>query len=404
MKSLDGVGVLPAGRALTAEYLMTRTLPDARSREGFSLVLALGAIVIIGTLVAGSSFVVMQETRLGRNQLVQARAFAAAELGLNKIQADWDKTPNLLMNNGASFDTIYTIPNQGTAHVRYTRLNNETFWLVSEGRVSVGSMLDPRATAIKRVNAILRLRVPTVRVNGAFTTSGNITVQGSPEVTGNNTIPPGWTGCDATATGKAGIVAPPSATVTIQKPTAVTGTPQVLRDSLANDSSTYVRFGDETWNTLKAQANIMITGGTVGSVEPSAIAGKCNKTTTNWGEPHRGAGSVPECYNYFPIIYANTTLHVNGGYGQGIILVEGDFKINGGFEWNGLIIVKDDFDKANGNARVRGAVMARDANVIDDSFVTGNTEYAYSECAIDRALRGSAQVVQARQRAWAELF
>jgi hypothetical protein len=383
---------------------MTQTLHHARSRNGFSLVLALGAIVIIGTLVAGSSFVVMQETRLGRNQLVQTRAFAAAELGLNKIQADWNKTPNLLMNNGASFDTIYTIPNQGTARVRYTRLNNETFWIVSEGRVGLGSMLDPRATAVKRVNAILRLRVPSVRVSGAITTAGNITVQGSPTVNGNNTHPPGWTGCDNTATGRAGIVAPPTATVTIQKPSAVTGTPQVLRDSLAADSSTYVRYGDETWNTLVAQANIKITNGVAGFVSPSAVGGACNKIATNWGEPHRGAGSVAECYNYFPIVYATTTLHVNGGYGQGILLVEGDLKINGGFEWSGLIIVKDDFDKANGAAVVHGAVMARNANMMDESIVTGNTSYSYSECAIDRALRGSAQVVQARQRAWSELF
>ena len=384
---------------------MMRTHERNFSREGFALVMALGALVIIGTLVAGSAFVVMQETRLGRNQLVQGRAFAAAEFGLNKIQADWDKTPNLQMNNGATFDTTYLIAGQGSSRVRYTRLNNETFWIVSEGRVGVGNSADPRSTAIKRVNAILRLRIPSVRANGAITTSGNIKIQGSSNVVGANTMPPGWIGCDATAAGKAGIVAPPAAIVDIQKPTQVTGTPQVLRDSLAADSSTYIRYGDETWNTLLAQANIILPANSnPAQVVPTALNNRCNKTPTNWGEPTRAAGAVAECYNYFPIIYAAGDLILNDGRGQGILLVDGDVQINGTFFWTGLIVVRDDFNKGNGNATVMGAVMARNANIFDASIVNGNTTYGYSECALERALRGSAQVVQARDRAWAELF
>jgi hypothetical protein len=385
---------------------MMRTHDETPRREGFALVMALGALVILGTLVAGSAFVVMQETRLGRNQLVQGRAFAAAEFGLNKIQADWDKTPNLQMNNGAMFDTTYMIAGQGSARVRYTRLNNETFWIVSEGRVGIGNATDPKSMAVKRVNAILRLRIPTVRANGAITTSGNINVQGSPTVTGVNAMPPGWIGCDATAANKAGIVAPPGAVVSIQKPNQVVGTPQVLRDSLAADSSTYIRYGDETWNTLQSQANIILPGGTnAGFINPTELNGRCDRNPSNWGEPNRGLGSVAACYNYFPIIYVAGNLQLNHGRGQGILLVDGDVQINGNFFWTGLIVVRDDFNKGNGNATVMGAVMARNANIFDPTTqITGNTTYGYSECALDRAMRGSAQVVQARERAWAELF
>src|SRR5437867_7574954 len=108
---------------------MTRSLPGTRSRPGFAMFMALGALVIIGVLVAASTFITLQETRLGQNQLVQARAFSAAEYGLNKIQQDWNRTPNLQMPNGDSFDTNYVLAGQGTAKVRYTRLNNETFWI-----------------------------------------------------------------------------------------------------------------------------------------------------------------------------------------------------------------------------------------------------------------------------------
>ena len=103
-----------------------------RSRRGFAMFMALGALVIIGVLIAGSSFLSLQETHLGQNQIVETRAFTAAEFGLNKIQMDWDKTPNMKMANGASFDTTYLVNARDTARVRYTRLNDETFWRVSK--------------------------------------------------------------------------------------------------------------------------------------------------------------------------------------------------------------------------------------------------------------------------------
>jgi Tfp pilus assembly protein PilX len=369
--------------------------------------MALGALVIIGVLVAGSSFITLQETRLGQNSIVQTRAFAAAEYGLNKIQADWDKTPNLQMVNGTSFDTTYTLAGQGTCKVRYTRLNNETFWIVSEGRALMGNSVSASRTAVKRVGAILRLRIPTIRANGAITTAGNINVQGSPQVSGNNAMPTGWTGCSA-APGLAGIVASPTATVSIQNPSQVIGSPQVMRDPLAADDNTYVRYGDETWNTLKAMANITITNGQApNNVVPTALNGSCNKDNpANWGEPWRlGAnGFVPECINYFPIIYATTSMEFNGGRGQGILLVEGDMRINGTFEWYGLVVARDDITKGNGNAKIYGAVMARNAELSDNSDVQGNIEINYSQCSLERAMRGSAQVLQAKERAWAELY
>lgn len=376
------------------------------NRPGFAMFMALGALVIIAVLIAGSSFITLQESRLGQNTLTGSRAFTVAEYGLNKIQADWDKTPNLQMANGASFDTNYTLAGQGACKVRYTRLNNETFWIVSEGRAAAGNATAASRIAVKRVGAILRLRIPTIRANGAVTVNGNVTVQGSPMVNGNNTIPSGWTGCDASAPGLAGIVAPPSASVTIQKSTQVVGTPQVLRDALVADSNTYIRYGDETWNTLVSMANVTITSGNPPDAIPTVLAdGSCNKASmTNWGEPWRSAGYIAACVNYFPIIYSTQSLALNGGRGQGILLVDGDVRINGNFEWYGLIVARDDITKGNGNATLTGAIMARNANIADNSEVLGNITVNYSQCSLERAMRGSAQVVQAKERAWTEIY
>lgn len=400
-------------------------LRGARSRPGFALFMALGALVIIGVLVAGSSFITMQESRLGQNGLVQAKAFAMAEYGLNKIQADWDKTPNLELTNGLSYEESYELDGQGTCKVRYTRLNNETFWIVSEGRATVGNSISASRVAVKRIGAILRLRIPTIKAEGAITTNGTINVQGSPSITGINTPPPGWSGCSSAAN-KPGLVLPPATTPTIQvkNPPLVSGDPQYVNSAVASNLDTYVKYGDETWNTLRSGANHSITTPPVGGPAPTYIVNTttCNKSDpTNYGEPWRsGSGHKPNCENYFPIIFATCdppppptgnnlacVVHFQGGRGQGILLVDGDIKMNGNFEWTGLIIVTGRIAKANGTATIHGGIMAANADIggeVEGSEALGNLTVKYSACGVERAMRGSAQVVQAKERAWTELY
>lgn len=382
--------------------------PSPRERRGFAMFLSIGALVIIGVLVAGSSFISLQEQRLGQNSLVQTRAFTVAEYGLNKIQTDWDRTPNLQMANGARFDTTYQLAGQGTAEVHYVRLNDETFWIVSEGRASAGNLGGSRE-AVKRVGAVLRLRIPTIRAEGAITAGGSVEVRGGANIQGRDSVPPGW-GTDCMGipeVDKAGVIVPIGSSVTTVGSSWVQGVPPTKQDPLASDQNTYIRFGDETWNTLVASANLTFNGGDFNAVTPDSLAnGSCNKANVyNWGEPRRGFGTVPACKNYFPIIYSNGSMALNGqGRGQGILLVNGDIAINGHFEWHGLIIVSNDIIRGNGSATVFGGVMARNEMKASGSMIMGTTHYNYSTCALERAMRGSAQVVQAKERAWTELY
>lgn len=387
--------------------LYRRLVVRTANRNGFAMFMALGALVIIGVLVAASSMVSLQETRLGQNQLVQSRAFAAAEYGLNKIQADWDRTPNLSMDNGERFDTTYSLE-EGTANVHYVRLNNETFWIVSEGLAIAGNNVSLARQARKRIGAILRLRIPSIKAEGAITTGGSFKSKGSSKVTGNNTLSPGWDASKCSpGSDKAAVVASDTAVIDIQKAANVTGSPQITRSALAADSNTYIRYGDETWDALVAQAIIITDGGATGGTPSTNADGTCNRSDPgNWGEPHR-PGDKPACQDYFPILYFTGDVFMHGGRGQGIMLVNGDFRVNGNFEWHGLIVVRDDIDKSNGSAVVYGAMMARNAETPDNEITgdfTGSLDAYYSSCALERAMRGSALVVQAKERAWTELY
>ena len=58
---------------------------------------AMVAIVVIGALIAGAFFTSTQEYRIGRNSLVDQRAFSAAEAGVNQPIQAWVKALNLSM-------------------------------------------------------------------------------------------------------------------------------------------------------------------------------------------------------------------------------------------------------------------------------------------------------------------
>jgi Tfp pilus assembly protein PilX len=408
----------------TVSFGSSRRAKGLRSRPGFAMMMALGALVIIAVLIAGSTYISLQETRLGQNQLLQARAMAAAEYGLNKIQADWDLTPNLTMANGASWPVPpagpkgYSVAGGDTCNVRMTRLNNETFWLVAEGRAPASTSTTANRSAVKRISAILRLRIPTIQANAAITAGGNVSVRGGADIYGGDSHPPEWASseCPGGLANKPGVLVPPGNSVTTQGSSTVNGSPAWDTSSTAGNPDTYWGFGDENWETLTAMAiqagKYFPTGGTIGNaIEPSLSNGSCNRALiTNWGEPHRapaagGETLVPECNNYFPIIYSHGDITLNGsGRGQGILLVEGNVTINGHFEWHGLIVVTNDIVRGTGSAQVYGGVMARNEVKADESVISGTTEYRFSSCALERAMRGSAQVVQARDRAWAELY
>ena len=68
------------------------------------------------------------------------------------------------------------------------------------------------------------------------------------------------------------------------------------------------------------------------------------------------------------------------------------------------MLVRDDFNKGNGNATITGAAMARNVDMQGASVFGGSQEVRYSRCALESALRGSAILIRVRDRAWAQLF
>jgi Tfp pilus assembly protein PilX len=379
-----------------------------RPRRGMALILTLIVVVVLAVLSTGAIISSMQDFRGGRNALVEQRAFAVAEYGLNAEISDWDRSRNLPPPTGMAIGAIDSanvfVAETDTAKVFIQRLTDNTFWVRSVGRASIGN---EQLEAQRMTNMVVRIAYPTINPGGAITTAGNIRVQGSAEITGRNTNPSGWTQC-ANIAGRDtfAISYAPGRSVDIQKPNLVTG--GVNPDPAAGDSNTYVRYGTESWNSLVAAADIKLPGGSYGP-EPVGTATTCSTgNTSNWGEPLRvsggGATYTAGCKDYFPIIYINGNATLSRGRGQGVLLVNGDVRTVGNFQWYGLIIARDDIVKGAGTFDLWGSAMSRNANVQDGNDIVGNSNFQWSKCAVESALRGSAILTRTKERSWVQLY
>jgi hypothetical protein len=380
-----------------------------------ALAVAIFAMIVIGALVAGAIITARLEQRTGRNTMYAAEAAQAAEAGTTAILADWDQFNLNNLPKNVPTPLTKTSWGQSSMYASYTptvtKLNDELFLVQSVGTrsTSAGKILSQRVVA-----TLARLTFVTATAKAAVTVTKPIKFNGNAfEVIGNDSVPQGWAGEPGCATGDnvAGIR---SATTTgaakADEDNLFGNPPQVANDSTIN-SDFFNIFGDVTFDELKKSADIVLSSSSpYTSVGPSLTAGAPQRCNTgdqlNWGEPHRGAGAVTQCYNYFPIIYASgSQLQLTGGgRGQGLLLIEGDFVVAGGFEFTGLIVAKGGI-KVNGNGnKITGALLAQDVSIDDQNSISGNTTLQFSSCALSKAIKGSAFAEPLSYRSWVQLY
>jgi hypothetical protein len=385
-----------------------------RQRRGSALLLVLVAMVVLAILGSASMMTALQEARSSRAAQLQQRALTVAEFALNQQLSNWT-TQRRSLALGAIDSIAVGVALGDTAIVRVQRLTQVDFNIVSVGRAGIGSGL---MEAQREVSMLVRMSSATISTPGLLAVSDNLDVQGSPLIDGTNRIPSGWTSCGATAGTDTVAVAYRSTHVpTIgngnqnnnngkgkgnsgsQQPSMTVGA--VRASPAAADTSTYSVFGDATWASLTGSATIRLTS-TSPNPAPIGTATSCTASSSNWGEPNRGGGSVVGCQSTFPVIYAPGNLSLNNGRGQGVLLVEGTLTITGNFYWVGIIIVRGALDVA-GTPTLMGSVMVRSTTGAD-SRITGNANLQFSSCGSQQALAGLGSLVRTGGRSWATVY
>ena len=364
------------------------------NERGAVLLVAIIGLIVAGTLVTALVTVSVVDHREGRNTRTMGQAFGTAETGLSEMIGNWNSGS---WNGMAVGDSVVVNGSNPSGAGSYTgvvkRLNNNLFLVNVAGS-------DRTAGAQQRVGAFVRLRTIDMDIRAALTTQGPTVVGGTSQISGYDQAPYGWSDCP-----------PDSDLAAIRIPDlndlnglgsckdfdCIGGVPDINPDPTVGDSTFFV-YGDMDWQELVALSNKRLPDYNYQQILPSFTpSGSCDlSSATNWGDPMNPTSA---CAGYFPIIYAQGDLIVNTGYGQGILLVEGDLTVNGGFEFYGVVIVRGALSTAGTGGHFNGAVMAANVN-LDNNSVLGDALVQYSQCAKAKALTNAAPGSQLRSRGW----
>jgi len=403
--------------------LSTR-IHSTSDRRGMALILSLFTLVVLGAAV-GTAFLVVRKERASSSQSTYAgEAQSAAESGLQELEATWDpgvqtalpvwttaapvewNSGNITLQAGKLFHATTV-----------RRVNPQLFLALSTGWRQGGGQRRAELT----LTQMYRIAKPTVGVNAAVTVSEPIKFNGNAfAVSGINARPPQW-GVGECAALDAGN----SDDVVGVRSAAGTGVANADLDNVfgfpakhvPNDpsitSATFNDFLDYTFATLGSQPGVKVLPLTTpyNGVAPVAASGVCDKNVAlNFGEPFRNpptVGAVIPCTTYFPVVRGTgaQTKFAAGSRGQGTLLIEGDLEMVGGFEWTGLIIVRNQVKITGNGNKIYGALLAEGADVGNaNGTIGGNVEVRYSACAIEKAVTGASQARPLGQRGWSQVY
>jgi hypothetical protein len=398
------------------ESNMKQTLRDER---GMALALAVVALVVVGALVAGAFFSGTQEQRAAENSRRILQAFGVAEEGAYEVVDQWKPLKNdTLSAYPANSLSVGGWPSSWATAANKTgvyggflyHFNNELYLVDMTGRdsVSVGNagLVTQGGGGRARLGLIVRDRPLQMGIKGALTTGNGDKVSGNTTINGVDQTPTGWGACGPTKAPIAGIRASTGSSVVTNGGATVIGNPPVLIDSTLKDTN-FTHYGSVSYAQLAAMATITLPGQnfSTGILPTLTGGGACDQTVlTNWGDPLNPAAP---CGGYFPIIHITGSATINGQEGQGILLVDGDLSVQGGFQFYGITIIQGQLKTAGGGgspAHFWGATIVHDSVSLGTNTVSGSANLLYSSCAVQKALQMTALATLMRSRSWVPLF
>ena len=371
--------------------MMTRTAVRGvlRRRRGIALVTVL-YFIVVGSFASAGVFMVIRTMLRGASGVKNGMGLSAtADEALYAALAGWDAPARMRQPIGS---TIALTAASAGAAVHITRLSAALFAIVADAR-------DSSEHTARRVTLLVRLPSVPPPLVAALVSAADVSLGPNVRLLADS------------ACGDSSAVAielAPGASLSAD--TSLSGgQPTVLRDSAAADSSTYMQIGGSTWTELAMGADVRLASGAHVTPAPVASGGLCTASDDNWGDPTSSSGA---CAARVPVIYAAGDLSIDGGVGQGVLLVAGHLTIAGPFVFSGQIVVRGGIETLADNITISGAVYAwraRNDSVIANSTtanveLTHQTTLRFSRCDAWHGMASSLQPRRVRERGWSELF
>lgn len=385
------------------------------NRRGFVLPLALVVMVAASFMVATALQVAVSDYHANRSMRVASRSLYAAEAGVQRTIAIWNKLPYATLTPGDSMASGWISLADGSDYQTVVlRVDDGTgveplYRVLSEGRPSRSS------TARRLVVAMIRGGITgSACCDGALSIYGRLNVSSfgaggrssapTEAVDGRDNTPSLWSAyCAAPTAATSGIRIRRSQDLTLGNNVRILGTPPTEIDGTLGTDAVRT-FGGTTYAALAATADVVITQSNprYTDIAPRASGGTCTTgNTRNWGAPE-SPGSA--CWSYLPVVHAENSLRLGGsGVAQGVLLVDGNLDLSDEFHFYGLIVVQGRLNVTD-DAAISGGVLVGNIDQLNQTTrIQDQSVVEYSSCALARALPRSSEAGPLPGRHWFEI-
>jgi hypothetical protein len=369
------------------------------NRRGMALALTLWVLVIGAAVLTVAVFLGFQEQRAAGAGRRLHRTLTRAESALAGVLSGW--TPGVLSRRlPQPFDSVLINGTGTTADDSWAgaihRLGRDLFLVELTAADAPGAGAPQTLATRARLGLLVHARPVQVVVSAALSSGGPAIVGTGSTIDGRDQTPPDRADCPPPDSAVPGVVA--GAITEVGTPRIDGSPPTVTRQA----GDTGLAAEDQVaFDQLASQATITVPGGSWGTW-PISSGSDCDVASLyNWGD---GSKSDGQCSSYLPIVHVTGDLTLTAGQGQGILLVDGNLWISGGYRYFGLVMVRGTFDAGGVGAgsTVWGGVAA--ARIAAEARPLTGIGVMYSKCMISHALRTSGTLVPLRSRAWKQLF
>ena len=324
---------------------------DLRGREGFALVLALLALMVLGAIATAAAVAAVGQLRAAgmAGRVMSGRAAALG--GVERVLAETRGAPSVEVGDAAMEMAADSFGGAGLWRVYDLRIEREFHLFIGEAEVGGG--------APTRVARVTWWMDPVSRVAGhrAVVESSSIVAAASARVLADSLLAgrPGVSACDQLpilADSMGGGVVPTTG-----------GLPQPPEWGAGGDGPAFedLRLGWFDRSRLAALANVDLSGG--GTFAPGCSG----------------------CWS--GLVFGSGLVRVEGP-GAGLLAVDGDLAFANGVSWTGLVVVSGDVTFEPG-AGLLGLVRAGGGVTIGDNAVVDG-----SACAALKALGTAASLLR----------
>ena len=349
-------------------------------------------LVVCALSIAAVLFAQRTATRSTHVSASGARLLATAGDALYGAVGNWNGTERARQKVGSTAVLPLATRAGITTTTLITRVTASLYSLVVESAFGASG-------ASRRLSMLVRVPIATWRMRGGLVSTVDVSIGPDVRFTADS-------GCGAPLA--PAIVLAPSATLHLDAGIPPGLEPAVVRDSTAVDSSVFLRIGDVWWSDLAARADIHLPGNSSIAPRPQASGAWCVDDDTNWGD--LVASSV--CAARAPVVHVAGDLTIEGGAGQGVLLVDGHLVISGAFAYSGQIVARNGIETRADNIAISGVVYAWRASAdstasrasTNEVMLTHTTTIRHSVCDAHYGVASWQQPRRVHERAWTELF